>query len=247
MKQFFNKLNTKGFTLIELLVVIAIIAILAAILFPVFAQAREKARQTTCLSNLKQLGTAFQMYISDYDEVMPYACPADYDGWASKILPYASMKNQAGTFTKSHIFKCPSDPKTASWMQQNGHIGRLSYCINSFVSDSPGWDSNTDGRLGGETLGAITKPAETILLAECFRDWLTINYAPRDQVCPPTPAYAGYMAAYTYQGTPLTDVDPGIKGYHNGQNNWVFVDGHAKSMKALQTVAPNPDLWSINK
>ena len=60
-----------GFTLIELLVVIAIIAVLAAILFPVFAQAREQARQTTCLSNLKQLGTGLTMYAQDYDETLP--------------------------------------------------------------------------------------------------------------------------------------------------------------------------------
>jgi prepilin-type N-terminal cleavage/methylation domain-containing protein len=63
-----RSLDRHGFTLIELLVVIAIIAILAAILFPVFAQAREKARQTACLSNTKQIGTAFMMYVQDYDE-----------------------------------------------------------------------------------------------------------------------------------------------------------------------------------
>ena len=66
-----NRAAYRGFTLIELLVVIAIIAILAAILFPVFAQARNKARQTACLSNLKQLGTGFAMYTQDYDETMP--------------------------------------------------------------------------------------------------------------------------------------------------------------------------------
>ncbi|HEX5322780.1 MAG TPA: prepilin-type N-terminal cleavage/methylation domain-containing protein, partial [Capsulimonadaceae bacterium] len=65
--------RSKGFTLIELLVVIAIIAILAAILFPVFATAREKARQATCLSNEKQIGLAMNMYVQDYDETLPFA------------------------------------------------------------------------------------------------------------------------------------------------------------------------------
>src|SRR5437899_4060683 len=69
-----NRLSHTGFTLIELLVVIAIIAILAAILFPVFAQAREKARQAGCLSNTKQIGVAVQMYVQDYDERLPNAC-----------------------------------------------------------------------------------------------------------------------------------------------------------------------------
>src|SRR5437879_7509284 len=64
----------RGFTLIELLVVIAIIAVLSAILFPVFAQAREKARQTSCLSNLKQIGTGYMLYVQDYDEQYPLSC-----------------------------------------------------------------------------------------------------------------------------------------------------------------------------
>jgi prepilin-type N-terminal cleavage/methylation domain-containing protein/prepilin-type processing-associated H-X9-DG protein len=99
---------TRGFTLIELLVVIAIIAILAAILFPVFAQAREKARQTSCLSNLKQIGLGLMMYVQDYDEILP---SPDYqsDGpssaadpkWMDRIQPY--IKNE-------QLFNCPSQP-----------------------------------------------------------------------------------------------------------------------------------------
>src|SRR5690242_10155784 len=94
-----------GFTLIELLVVIAIIAILAAILFPVFAQAREEARQTACSSNLKQIGTAMMMYAQDYDETYPcYATyPVSAVHWYDMINPYIKAQN----FTSS-IFVCPS-------------------------------------------------------------------------------------------------------------------------------------------
>jgi len=87
-----------GFTLIELLVVIAIIAILAAILFPVFAKAREKARQTSCLSNLKQIGLGFLMYAQDYDETL-FGSRGVLGGYAGAITPY--VKN-------TQIFKCPS-------------------------------------------------------------------------------------------------------------------------------------------
>src|SRR5438552_8343561 len=95
----------QGFTLIELLVVIAIIAILAAILFPVFAQAREKARAVSCLSNIKQLGLAVNMYVQDYDETYPIACPNDwwYYIWGVNVQPY--IKNV-------QVFKCPSDSAT---------------------------------------------------------------------------------------------------------------------------------------
>jgi prepilin-type N-terminal cleavage/methylation domain-containing protein len=93
----------KGFTLIELLVVIAIIAILAAILFPVFAKAREKARQISCASNEKQLGLGIIQYVQDYDERFPdYA--GDY-GWAGQIYPYVKSTG---------VYKCPDDSNTAA-------------------------------------------------------------------------------------------------------------------------------------
>jgi prepilin-type N-terminal cleavage/methylation domain-containing protein/prepilin-type processing-associated H-X9-DG protein len=114
----------KGFTLIELLVVIAIIAILAAILFPVFARAREKARQTSCLSNVKQLGTAILMYVQDYDEVLPFAIGGATMGSLQALpellAPY--MKNQ-------QIQRCPSDPTGAIDFTSYG-LSRYSYGWN---------------------------------------------------------------------------------------------------------------------
>ena len=105
-----RRFSLRGFTLIELLVVIAIIAILAAILFPVFAQAREKARQTACLSNTRQIATAIHMCLQDYDETffnMPWSGFGGYDGrtpsidrfWTEVLMPY--VKNQ-------DLFRCPS-------------------------------------------------------------------------------------------------------------------------------------------
>ena len=107
-----KSINKKGFTLIELLVVIAIIAILAAILFPVFAQAREKARGISCESNMKQLGLAVAQYVGDYDEAYPpaadasnggncyqdaatgiYGSTCEPNGWILKVLPYVKTTN----------------------------------------------------------------------------------------------------------------------------------------------------------
>src|SRR5213082_792156 len=99
------RMRRTGFTLIELLVVIAIIAILAAILFPVFAQAREKARQASCLSNLKQLGTAIMMYVQDYEESYPLYVhyPKGDFYWFDMINPYVKAQN-----SRTSIFVCPS-------------------------------------------------------------------------------------------------------------------------------------------
>ena len=101
MKELQCRSNKRGFTLIELLVVIAIIAILAAILFPVFARARENARRSSCQSNLKNIGLGFQQYIQDYDELFPVGTTTAAAGWGSfQLQPYIKS---------TQVFSCPSD------------------------------------------------------------------------------------------------------------------------------------------
>jgi prepilin-type N-terminal cleavage/methylation domain-containing protein/prepilin-type processing-associated H-X9-DG protein len=134
----------KGFTLIELLVVIAIIAILAAILFPVFAKVREKARQTSCLSNMKQMGLAFTQYSQDYDEKYPNGINW-YDpggnGWAGEVYPYVKS---------TQVFLCPDDSSQ----------GHSSYAYNS-NNVLP-----TGSSCSGYSIAKYDAPAKTILLFE---------------------------------------------------------------------------------
>jgi len=140
-------MNRKGFTLIELLVVIAIIAILAAILFPVFAKAREKARQTSCLSNLKQLGLSCHMYFSDYDENLlhyRHELPGNTSiSWRDMVEPY--VKN-------TQIFICPSRQTEQGYGWNYNYLG---------WPGMGGCSSNA-----AATLSEITNTAETIMLGE---------------------------------------------------------------------------------
>ena len=183
--------RSKGFTLIELLVVIAIIAILAAILFPVFAQARAKARQTACLSNLKQLNLGIQMYIQDYDEAFPFwAWGQSYSGgadgwngpgskgtpnhfeslWINSIYPY--VKN-AGVYT------CPNDAGTLTpantsvfWWESGDLVkaGVNPALVNQTLSygmSEPLHQGSLAGGYGSPSqLAAIDKPAQTFVLAD---------------------------------------------------------------------------------
>jgi len=202
-----------GFTLIELLVVIAIIAILAAILFPVFARAREKARQTACLSNVKQIMLGVLMYAQDYDETFPVAShwvsydnnvpSTTYTYWFESIFPY--VKNE-------QIFTCPS--------QNSG----------SYAAAAPGYGWNysefgyrtSAGNLTNNystALAAIDSPSETIVMGDSEDSDARGNAG----------SYFLYRRHSTY--TPSR---------HNGGGNMGFADGHAKwySESALQQSVP---------
>lgn len=177
--------SRKGFTLIELLVVIAIIAILAAILFPVFARAREKARQTSCLSNLKQLGLGMLMYAQDYDECTPVA----YSGinwwngtWRERLLPY--VKNY-------QIYDCPSR-RLGVPPSGNGCYG-----INAYIGEAQAF----------VTLAQIEEPAQTFGIGENNEgDWVI---EPSDQFVNPPPfdLGAGRVAAHHNEGANFVYMD----------------------------------------
>jgi prepilin-type N-terminal cleavage/methylation domain-containing protein/prepilin-type processing-associated H-X9-DG protein len=148
--------SSKGFTLIELLVVIAIIAILAAILFPVFAQAREKARQTSCLSNEKQIGLAVLMYAQDYDESYPLAWSLQ-GGWYNSCDPYIKTSGAQNIWdaTIKGVWHCPSDSSTLG----------VSYAGNAMVFGGGAADWGL-GPYPAKTLAAINAPADCVLFAE---------------------------------------------------------------------------------
>jgi prepilin-type N-terminal cleavage/methylation domain-containing protein/prepilin-type processing-associated H-X9-DG protein len=198
-----------GFTLIELLVVIAIIAILAAILFPVFAKAREKARQTSCLSNLKQIGTSVMMYAQDYDETYPVNASITADmasqvalTWPNRLMPY--VKN-------NQLFKCPSDRRAPAADFPGCRLLAESYCWNAFFG------RETDCGYTATSLGLaeVAAPSQCAMLWDDSADWFA----------------AGYGAWFNTIDNPdcARSFDAEVlQGRHNGGDNFMFADGHAK-------------------
>lgn len=223
-----------GFTLIELLVVIAIIAILAAILFPVFAQAREKARQTSCLSNAKQQGTATYMYVQDYDETFPLGLYLGADATGPCVN---TSFNAIAPYQKSaDIEKCPSDsnpldiPKTVAFLD-NFLGGALGACQTSpslvKISYQPNYGLFSiavlnpvtgqfllPGAFPSASLGSLEYPADTAL----FSDATAIRGVGFGGV-----AYAPLMAL--------------VQARHSNQANVVFTDSHAKTVKLQPDLA----------
>jgi len=215
--------RSKGFTLIELLVVIAIIAILAAILFPVFAQAREKARQTQCLSNMRQMGIAVQMYLQDYDETFPLDSHTGGAGtaswvWLQTLQPY--VKTQL-------LYRCPSDPSVNWERPLEGYrtTRRTSYGTNFWMLPRLDVDDLTRNCAGYNTLASIQSPANTIYIAELKENASGVadHYHP---------------GAWRWPNDCGTYIEPAFElamKWHNGGANYTFVDGHAKWYRFEQT------------
>jgi prepilin-type N-terminal cleavage/methylation domain-containing protein/prepilin-type processing-associated H-X9-DG protein len=249
-----KRIQRTGFTLIELLVVIAIIAILAAILFPVFAQARDKARQTSCLSNMKQLGLGFMQYTQDYDESLPLAGRSDGFSWDRIVLPYLGQGDVRNG--NQGIFACPSDTVPSLF---NSRVKR-SYALPgswNWQAVRPGpndihaakiWsrDGNNNPANGPiqrgvphVTLAQIPAPAGTLMIVESHcnlnltqeGNWIT-NFKPASGA-------GGQEAQNQKDSNP--SLNQTITPPHSGGWNYAFADGHVKWHRPEQTCDTNPN------
>jgi len=263
-----------GFTLIELLVVIAIIAILAAILFPVFAKAREKARQTSCLSNLKQIGSAMMMYTQDYDESLfpyrnnpPAASPA--------LNPFASDPNVGSsakrpifynqlleTYIKNYdVWKCPSNPSAFVNVDPNhedtstnfwSYGGQNSYSVNQYC-----FPNNQ-----AFPLAQLPATADTVAIVDgryynCLpknpRQLRGDNFTP--VIVNSSPSYQTYWKnignAYNFSttnpaGAPDSYFENQGKQRHSEFINTLFCDGHAKAINYNKLINDSPSPTNLN-
>ncbi len=262
-----RKRSLQGFTLIELLVVIAIIAILAAILFPVFQKVRENARRTSCASNESQLALGIIQYTQDSDEAYPVQPPLqapDYgyqQSWIYIVQPYIKSYD---------VFECPDDPHTEPTFGQAGYTGpKASYVANSafgydwkfrnaWVLDgiiNPGYTWNADAPSTGSkprNLSEVNFPASTILLTERYTSPVvspTNSYQGAfspfwDVATGPDGDEAGYGLPGQSKAFPACKKpDPSSPGLiatsHNGRANFAFADGHVKTLRPQDTVNMN--------
>ncbi len=207
----------RGFTLIELLVVIAIIAILAAILFPVFAKAREKARQASCLSNEKQLALGTLMYAQDYDERLPMRWHSTNSAFRTPCMIYPYVKNV-------QIFECPSWSQSYSFAQPLGTINN-SYAWPGGSPAHPGNPCPTCGRRCSQNyfpfdgyralkMAMVEAPANTIMIIELHHYYANPDFD---------------NGVHTYAEARSRDPN---RLDHNDGANYAFMDGHTKWLKS---------------
>lgn len=223
--------NHHAFTLIELLVVIAIISILAAILFPVFARARESARRTSCMSNLKQIGLGVMQYVQDYDERYPLyrsnsaanATPSHPYGFADAIQPYLKS---------TQIFQCPSEPNAAP-LGENGSAfaGQADPTINPTSTEPAGYtdysynmmlSSDNGGTFNkGRSMAELTQVSLTVMIVEDA----TSSASTWEWGC-------GRRTACSVFPAGLARTSVATANRHLGGSNLGFADGHVKWLKS---------------
>ncbi|BCM94264.1 hypothetical protein IAD21_06167 [Abditibacteriota bacterium] len=220
-----NHLNMKkAFTLIELLVVIAIIAILAAILFPVFARARENARRASCQSNLKQIALGFKQYIQDYDEKYPLITISNgAGGWGVQMQPYLKS---------SQIFQCPSETNAPTDLNGGGYTDYF-YNVN----------------LAGQSEASMTTVSNTILNGD-FQTGYGDVCASGNATFPANPTVS---MGYKGSGVTWVAATGTVQNYTNRHldgANYSFVDGHVKWLKAdkptTAAVTSSNASWAIS-
>ena len=234
-----NFRKKSAFTLIELLVVIAIIAILAAILFPVFARARENARRASCQSNLKQIGLGILQYTQDYDEKYPMF---QWNGSGNGAVDIAnSWRRTTFPYVKStQIYECPSNTYSGrnAYDSENNQMAVLpagsprfpsSYTINGAgnpIGGTPVSETSAPPNYAPTTLAAIADPAQTIVV--CEYSWVDnrLNW------------YDGCATNVNCNGLYF-------KG-HLGNSNFLFTDGHVKALKPTSTGNPI-NMWNIEE
>jgi len=212
----------RAFTLIELLVVVAIVAILAAILFPVFAQARDKARAASCLSNCRQLGMAFMSYAQDYDEFLPLTTyPVASNSWTDTVQSY--VKNRA-------ILRCPSD-SSRNWAQPlagQTEVRRSSYFLSAWMAGSNGYGS----------LAAMQSPASVIYMAESAEEITRDHFHPFYWGSPPEQSNA-FMNGLTWDPVAGETLELALRR-HQGGFTASYADGHAKWVQWTRTWGSPP-------
>ena len=242
-------MKKQGFTLIELLVVIAIIAILAAILFPVFAQARLKAEQTACLTHQKQLGQAVMMYLPDYDQVFPPSGEGTgpIPNWAERIYPYVRSLE---------VFTCPTQGISYDIVRRWYNLGRTQaeaiyqrYGVRNFSANAYvlAWINPPYQRAGPGVVrpeAAIEEHARTIVFNECVGVG-TVLHRDRNGVLVPNNMHWWWAISDECWVCAENARDPDLDEnfwisllIHYGGANYTFADGHAKWLRPEQTYMP---------
>ena len=214
-----------AFTLIELLVVIAIIAILAAMLLPALARAKDSARGTQCLSQMRQLGLAVRLYADDHEDQFPRSQHSAFAHgelpWGRAIAPQLGRPEQAWTNLLSGVYHCPADRRTKPW----------SYGQNVYFELNPDNDDYVGAPRTWRKLASIPHPVTTILQAEMSGDANSMSDT------------ADHIMAH-FWGT-LQDACDVAGLRHKGRSNYNFVDGHAaaRELRATFDPAKQLDMW----